>query len=113
MSFDENDAAFLNQVHSLIRKNIGNPHFGVSELAEAILMHRSSLSRKLGKLTGQSPSELIEEMRMTKARDLITSTDLPISQIIFEVGYTELSNFSRAFKRYFGEPPSNVRNQME
>ncbi len=110
MPLPENENDFLEQIREIIFENIPNPNFGVEELAAAIPMHRSSLSRKLSELTGQSPSELIEEMRMAEAWDLIVSTDMPISQITFEVGFTELSNFSRAFKRHFGSSPSNVRN---
>ena len=106
----DNDHTFLQIVNLAIVENLSNPNFGVEDLADAIPMHRSSLSRKLSDLTGQSPSELIEEIRMAEAYNLLTSTDMPISQITFEVGFTELSNFSRAFKRHFGDSPSNVRN---
>ncbi len=104
------ETKFLKKVQGLVIANLSDPNFGVEELAMAISMHRSSLTRKLSELNGQSPSDMIEDMRMQKAWDMITSSDMPISQITFEVGFTELSNFSRAFKRYFGDSPSNIRN---
>lgn len=112
MQFLENEDGFLGHLRDVIADNLSNPNFGVAELAETLPMHRSSLSRKLSELIGLSPSELIEDMRMEEAMQLLTVSDIPIGQVANEVGFTELSNFSRAFKRHFGESPSNVRNGL-
>ena len=48
---------------------------------------------------------------MMKAAEMLTSTDMPMKQIAFEVGYNHTSNFSIAFKRRFGMTPGQVRAQ--
>jgi AraC-like DNA-binding protein len=58
---------------------------------------------------GSSLAEFQRNHRLELARALLRESDLQIKQIAFEAGYTQVSNFSRAYSRHFGEPPKETR----
>lgn len=57
---------------------------------------------------GVSPMNYITQLRMEKAKALLTHSDLPIQQIAEQVGYSDLSAFSRRFRQHFGLSPSRL-----
>ena len=59
--------------------------------------------------TGSSPIHYLIQLRMTRARELLTQTDSPLSEIASECGYPDLSFFIRAFRQMHGEPPTSYR----
>ncbi|MEM9329323.1 MAG: AraC family transcriptional regulator, partial [Bacteroidota bacterium] len=60
-------------------------------------------------LYGLTPVRYINHLKAVKARELITSSDKPFSQIALEVGFSELSSFTRFFKKTSGQSPSHLR----
>ena len=67
------------------------------------------LQRLLKETTGQSFSANVLRMKMNRARLLLKSTPLPVSKIAEDLGYSDLSNFYRAFKKYYGVNPGDFR----
>jgi len=102
------DQRFLDKVAAAIEENIGNEFFSVEDLAAAVHFSRSQLHRKLKALTGKSPTDLIREFRLCRAKDLLEQKAGNVSEIALEVGYSSLSYFTRSFKAAFGVPPSEV-----
>jgi AraC-like DNA-binding protein len=78
------------------------------ELAELLLMHRRTLSRRL-KSQGTTFQKVLDEVRLEAARQLLDVTKLPISEIAASLGYAESSAFTRAFRRWSGEAPYRRR----
>ncbi len=72
-------------------------------------MSRSNLFRKLKALTGKSATHLIHSMRLEKAKELLETTHLNVSEICFEVGFNHPGYFSRLFLEEFGMSPSSLR----
>ena len=70
--------------------------------------HPVYLSRLISKKTGKKFSELILESRMRKAKKLIELTDLSIEVIADMIGYSDTSNFYKAFRMHFGTSPRNL-----
>ena len=70
--------------------------------------HPVYLSRLISKKTGKKYSELILESRMRKAKKLLELTDLSIEVIANMIGYSNTSNFYKAFRMYFGSSPRNL-----
>lgn len=85
----------------------------ISELADGMGINRSYLSNNFKRITGYSPTEYLVQIRMEKAKSLLTKTNYSISQIASEVGYTDQLNFSRMFKQRFGESPKRYRDNVE
>lgn len=82
--------------------------FSVDDLARAVGFSRSQLHRKLKALVDKSPNQLIREMRLQRAKVLLDAKTGNISEIAYEVGYSNLSYFSKSFKEFFGETPSKL-----
>lgn len=101
--------AFLEKVLDFIEANISNENLSVTDICAVVNLERTQLYRKLKAMTGKSASEIIIDVRLQKAYKLISENDTPLSQIAFDLGYKELSYFSKSFKKKFGIPPSSLR----
>lgn len=84
-------------------------HHTLSRLAKENHMHEKTLSRHFHRLFNISLSAYVQEQCMTRAYFLITTTQRPITEIANDLGYTEISNFNRAFKRYYNMSPQSLR----
>ena len=102
--------AFLEKVKTAISEAINNNNFGSGQLAKQIHLSESQLYRKLKALTGQSTAIYIRSIRLQKARELLETTQMNVTEVAFEVGFTNLSYFSRVFSQEFGIPPNEARN---
>lgn len=100
---------FINQVTQLIKENINNSQFGPDVLADLMAVSKRQLYRKIKALTSQTVHELITDIRMQKAKELLKTKSLTIAEIAFQVGYSEPSNFSRTFSKLFVESPSQFQ----
>ena len=96
------------QVKALLIEHL--PSGGASEEAVARALHKSlrSLQRRL-KEQGTSYKQLLEETRRELAGQYIANSQYSISEITYLLGFSETSNFSRAFKRWTGKSPSAYR----
>ena len=104
---------FLNKLKALINEHMANEHFGVSELAEMAGMSRSNLLRRIKKLTNQSVSQFIREVRLERAMELLKEGNYNVSEVSYQVGFSSASYFVKCFREHYGYPPGEVANQME
>ena len=100
--------AFLDRLRGVINTNISNPDFGVKELAIEIGMSHTNLLRKVRSSTGKSINQLIREVRLKKAMELIHDEDIQVSELAFRVGFSSHSYFTASFKKYFGMLPGGM-----
>ncbi|GJM33756.1 MAG: hypothetical protein DHS20C18_27570 [Saprospiraceae bacterium] len=105
----DSEDAFLIQLKEVIEANRSNTDFNLPQLCKAMGVSRAQIYRKIKELTGKSPSIYVRSLRLQKAMELLESTDLNISEIAFEVGFKDLSYFSRSFSEEFGFSPSETR----
>lgn len=103
------DQAFLKQVTESIERNFSNEQFGVDMLSEEVAMSVSHLNRKLKAIIGQSAGKLIRSMRLQRAADLIDQKAGTISEIAYDLGFSNPKNFATAFKKQYGMSPSEYR----
>jgi TolB-like protein/AraC-like DNA-binding protein/Tfp pilus assembly protein PilF len=99
---------FIIQLTSVIEQNMSNEQFGVSELANQMNMSRSNLLRKVKRETNLSVSQLISQVRLKKAMDLLLSSSLNVSEVSHEVGFNSPSYFIKCFREYYGFPPGEA-----
>lgn len=107
---DSKDAVFIQKIKAFIDANIENSELTIDEIAAHLVLGRSTFFKKLKSMIGISPIEFLKDYRIQRAADLIVSTDLNFSEITFQVGFNDLSYFSRSFKQKFGMSPSEYRD---
>ena len=100
---------FLQKIRSVVEANLSDTDFEMPQLERALAMSRSQIYRKVKALTGKSPSLFIRSIRLHHGRHLLLTTDMTVSEIAYEVGYSGLNNFSDAFLEEFGERPGKLR----
>lgn len=109
VAFAQEDA-FITQLKNAIEENIDDPTFGVDELCKAMGASRSLLYKKLKALTNTSTANFIRAIRLHKASQLLQDGAANISQVAYDVGFNDVSYFSRAFRKQFGVNPRAYRD---
>lgn len=106
------DQLFLEKVIQHIKNNMENPNLSVDDLANQICLSSSQLTRKLQALLHQSPGQLIRNIRLQKAAELIKGNAGNIAEICFQTGFNDQAYFSKAFKKQFGSSPSSYKKEQ-
>jgi DNA-binding response OmpR family regulator len=100
------DEEFLENLNNLVIDHMEDPELDVEHLARFMNLSRPSLYRKLKEITEMTPNEIINNVRLRKAAELLISGHYSIHDISFRVGYTSATHFSRNFQKRFGMLPS-------
>lgn len=103
---------FYSRFISLVNAEMGNADLSVDSLAEKLGIGRSQFYRKIKALTNLSPVELLRDMRLKKARELLLSTDKTISEIAYEVGFSNPAYFTKCYREVYSETPSALRAKI-
>lgn len=85
--------------------------YSLKELAYISGRSLSSFRREFGSLFHITPAKWIQEKRLLKARELLLTTQLTIANICYEVGYENVSHFSRLYKSHFGYNPNETKSK--
>jgi len=107
------DKDFLEMAEKLIDENLTNSQFGVPDLEKGVGISRMQLYRKLKSIRGLSANEFIREYRLKKAAQLMQTTELNITEILYEVGFTNRSYFAKCFKEFIGLTPRDFKNKYQ
>jgi signal transduction histidine kinase/ligand-binding sensor domain-containing protein/CheY-like chemotaxis protein/AraC-like DNA-binding protein len=99
------DLDFIEKCGKIIRDNIFNPDYDYDAFYHDLNMSKSNCYRKTKALTGKSPGEFILIEKMKIAAQLISSGQFQPTQLAYEMGYNNPSNFSRDFKKVFNKTP--------
>jgi signal transduction histidine kinase/AraC-like DNA-binding protein/tetratricopeptide (TPR) repeat protein len=109
VSIKSPDAVFLEKVLALLEANHNNALFGVEEFTSEIGLSRMQLYRKLKALTGSSPGDFLRQFRLEKAKQLLRLPGIQVSEVAYQTGFNNLSNFTKAFKEFTGLTPSEFK----
>lgn len=85
----------------------------LEDLAGLVKLSRFHFLRKFKNTFGMSPHAYLTQLRMCKAYSMLQKTDNKVIAIALECGYSQHSQFTHAFKRYYGYPPATLRKQMK
>lgn len=108
------DKSFVRKLRELIDDNMGNPCFSVEDMGEKIGFSRVQLYRKAKALTGYAPNELLRKARLNRADAIIkVSEDKSVSEIAYEVGFSSPSYFTKCYKDFFGENPTDILKRRQ
>jgi len=90
----------------------------IAQIAKHICQSKSSLKRKFKSTYGIPVYQFIQYSRIMKARDLLDTQQYSVTEVAYEVGYSNISHFSKAFKKYMNQSPReylkmNIRNYSD
>jgi AraC-like DNA-binding protein len=91
-----------------MRANFNEP-LDLAELAEVACISRFHFVRVFEEVTGTSPHTFLTSLRIERAKELLVDTDMPVTDVCMEVGYSSLGSFSTSFAELVGFTPSAFR----
>ena len=100
------EAAFMQRINALIKVNLEDENFDTEALCEAMSMSRTQLFRRLKSLIRQAPAHYIKIIRLQKAKELLETADLTVSEVAYKTGFQNLSHFTNIFQKQYGILPS-------
>ena len=104
--------AILQKINLLIEDNIENSEFSVDNICANLGQSRSQLHRILKDETQLSTTLYIRKKRLEKAKILLSTTKMRVSEVVDAVGINNHANFSKYFIEEFSVSPTDFRKQI-
>ncbi len=102
----EEDVKWLCILADLVHQNISNNSYSIGQLAEEMATSDRHLRRKMKKMTGLTPSEYLNIVRLKHAQKLLKERKYKtLRQVAYAVGYKDVGSFRLKYKRQFGTKP--------
>lgn len=99
------DELFMKSLLKTIDDNLAKEGFNVSVLADVMGVEQKQLYRKVKQLTGNTPVVFLRSMRLKRAAELLKQNRFSVSEVMFMVGISNASYFSKCFTNEFGVTP--------
>lgn len=107
---DTSISPLVASVINYIRRNI-SADLSCKTLSTRFFINRNQLSARFKNETGKTLNEFIVHERIERAKNLLTNTDKPLSEISSYLGFSSQSHFQTVFKRLTGQTPKEFREQ--
>lgn len=107
------DEQFVADATAFVEKNISNTDLSVEHMSHELGMSRVKLYRRTLSVTGMTPSEFIRLIRLRHAEQLLVKSQLSISEIAYNTGFSSQRYFSKCFKELYGCIPSEYKNRKK
>lgn len=105
ITFSQGRVAQIGRAIAWIGTNF-RERFSIERLAAEVGMSPSSLHEHFRAVTAMTPLQFQKQLRLQDARSLMLVEDIDVTTAALRVGYESPSQFSREYRRYFGEPPA-------
>ena len=102
---------FITRFKEAVEARLTDSDISVEDLAADLNLSRVQLYRKVKSITGSSPVELLRTARLNRGYQLLLTTDLTVSEIAYQVGFTAPSYFTKCFKEEYGMLPGDIRKE--
>jgi AraC-like DNA-binding protein len=103
-----NEETFLGECFTVLDAEMHKENFDIDSLVKSVGTSRAQLYRKIQSLTGKAPNAFIRALRLEKARSLLKRKKGNISEVAYEVGFSNPSYFAKCFAERYGYLPSQV-----
>jgi signal transduction histidine kinase/ligand-binding sensor domain-containing protein/DNA-binding response OmpR family regulator len=97
---------FIKKAIKIVEDNLHDPDFGVNEFSREIGISKVQLYRKFRAISDMTVKEFIRTLRIKRAAQLISKTDLTVSEVAYKVGFREVNYFRKCFKEFYNVNPS-------
>lgn len=109
MDFIAIDKMLIDKVKSCITNHVSEQDFNVNSLASDMNMSRSTLTRKIKAITNKTPLQLIRDVKMDIAKQMLSNRTVTVSEVAQKVGYSDRDYFAQTYKEYYGVLPNESR----
>ena len=109
----QTDKELLDKIVNFINNHLDNPDLTVDSLVEEAGISRSALFKKIKTLIGISPMELIKNIRLKKAAELVKEGSCNFTQIAYKTGFNDSQYFSKCFKKQMGVTPTEYKDKQK
>ncbi len=109
---DKSDQVFIQKLFDHININKSNVDFTIKKLSKEMGLSRAQLYRKLNSMSNTSPVQFVRDVRLRYALNLIKERKLSISEIAYELGFSNPSYFAKCFKEKYGISPSKIKVEV-
>ena len=106
------DNVWLDRYTAFVLDHLGDEKIDIASLASEFAMSQSTLYRKVKAVCGLSPNELIRNIRLDKAAELLRNTRLTISEIAWQTGFGSPVYFRTCFKERYAQTPTEFRDTL-
>jgi len=108
LSFDEK---WLRELETVIDENLNDSNLKVPDLADMLHLSERGLYNKVKLITGLSPAAYLRRIRLNRAKVLLLNRQYAtVKEVAYAVGFSDLQNFRKQYKKEFGHAPSEARN---
>jgi len=105
LATNQSDAKFIRRVIDLVEANMADWDFDLETMARKLAVSRRQLFRKIRAAAGCSPNTLIRTLRLRRAAQLLTESQMTVTEITYAVGFSDLKYFRTIFREYYGVAP--------
>jgi len=107
------DEKILKQVITYIESHISDPELNVKNICQATGFTHSYLYQTIKRISGVTLNDLIKDIRIKRAAQLLKSRKLSIAEVMVEVGFSNHSYFSKCFRKVYKVSPGNYLETLE
>lgn len=104
------DVEFMEKVMKIIQENYTDTNFNINHIIEKLGISRSVFYKKIKTLSNQPIHEIIMDYRLKKAKELLLTTNMNITEISSSCGFEDAAYFSKVFKKKYGISPKEFKN---
>jgi signal transduction histidine kinase/ligand-binding sensor domain-containing protein/CheY-like chemotaxis protein len=108
---NEKEDRFFMKITNCIQSHLSDIELNADTIAEEVGMSKASLYKKVKTITGLTPHGLIKQYRLKKAAELLTDSEMSVSEVIDEVGFNSRSYFYKSFNEMFHCNPKDYGEQ--
>jgi AraC-like DNA-binding protein len=99
---------FNSKIELMLREQATIQSSSIRDMAHEVGMSISRFQRTVKRMTGRSPIDYINYVRLTKARQLLVSRSGTVSDVAYQCGFNSVAYFCKQFKREFGQTPGDT-----
>ncbi|WP_397445691.1 two-component regulator propeller domain-containing protein [Polaribacter sp. R77954] len=107
------DQKLLEKAFQIVKDNISNQDFNITQFSEDLGVSRSMLFTKIKAWANVTPNDFIQEIRLNHAAKLLELNKLNISEVSYKVGFKRPKYFSQCFKKKYGLTPSDYTEKFK
>jgi response regulator RpfG family c-di-GMP phosphodiesterase len=105
---NDREQKFISTFEQIVLENYSTPDFGIDKICNMMAMSRMQLYRKMMAIVNKKPSQLIKEIKMKKAYQMMKEKGMNITETMYELEYTNYTHFTRQFTEVNGISPRKV-----